>query len=60
MGRPDIELAFWVPEAADHVDATGRPLRHAPTKDDVSVLRGDTPVALIRTGAAATSAAMVA
>jgi signal transduction histidine kinase len=60
MGRPDIELAFWVPEAADHVDATGRPLRHASTKDDVSVLRGDTPVALIRTGAAATSVALVA
>ncbi len=59
-GRPDIEIGYWVPEAKMHVDATGQPLAHGSKEGDVSVLRGESPVALIRSGERSTSAALVA
>lgn len=61
-GRPDLELAFWVPAAQRYVDANGRPMVDGPGDGDgdVTVLRGHTPVALIRSSRRTTSAAMVA
>ncbi|GAA4108035.1 hypothetical protein GCM10022415_00410 [Knoellia locipacati] len=47
-GLSDLELGYWVPAAAGHVDAAGRPMPPDPHGRDVSVLRGDAPVAVIR------------
>ena len=59
-GRPDLELAYWLPTAGRHVDANGQPLADAHMAGDVSVLRGETPVALIRSGGQTTSTALLA
>lgn len=58
-GRPDLEIGYWVPEAKMHVDTTGQPLAHGLKEGDVSVLRGESPVALIRGGGRAASVALV-
>ena len=59
-GRFDLELAYWVPAAQGHVDATGQPLPPGRDKGDVTVLRGEAPVAVIRSSDGSASASLVA
>ena len=58
-GQPGIQLGYWVPAAGGHVDSAGRPLADGTSAEDVSVLRGETPVALVRPGGRSMSAALV-
>jgi len=58
-GLPGLELGYWVPATEGSVDAAGQPLADGPGAD-VSVLSGDSPVAVIRSGRSDASAVLLA